>query len=253
MRRVLVLALLVMGACAIKPLPPELGNPKWGVDIAWHGHSCFTIEDSVGRRVAIDPYDETVGYGRLSITADALLITHGHFDHSDRRAVRARARSIDIVDASSGTHTVAAGLVVTGIPSAHDDERGRIHGLNTMYLFQMGGLRCLHMGDLGEPELSDYQRKLIGKVDVLFIPVGGVTTLDARQAKTVVDQLNPGAVFPMHHGDIRFYRLDSVEAFAALFPAGDVRRGKTSVRVRPSDLTDTPIVYILTASDRPTR
>jgi L-ascorbate metabolism protein UlaG (beta-lactamase superfamily) len=164
--------------------------------------------------------------------------------------VRARAREIELVESSSGTVTVAAGLVVTGIESAHDDQGGQIYGPNTMYLFQMGGLRCLHMGDIGDPKLTDYQKKLIGKVDVLFIPVGGVTTLGPRQAKAVVDALNPGAVFPMHYGDIRFYRLEPVEKFASLFPPENVRRAGSSVRVRPSDLTDQPIVYILTAQTR---
>ena len=136
--------------------------------------------------------------------------------------------------------------MVSGIPSAHDPEGGQINGPNNFYLFQMGGLRCLHLGDLGTSKLTDYQKKLIGKVDVLFIPVGGVTTLGPRQAKEVVDQLAPGAVFPMHHGDVRFYRLESVEKFAALFAPSQVFRHTGPVRVRPTDLTETPIVYILT-------
>ena len=243
--RAAALAALAFVGCAVKPLPSDLGNPKWGVDITWHGHSCFTLEDSVGRTVTIDPFDETVGYGRLSLAADALLITHGHFDHSFRPAVKARAKDIDVVDRSTGTSTVAAGLVVTGISSAHDPEGGQVSGPNTMFLFQLGGLRCLHMGDLGSPKLTDFQRKLIGQVDVLFIPVGGVTTLGPRQAKALVDEIKPGAVFPMHYGDIRFYRLESVEAFAALFPPASLRREDGPVRVRPTDLTDTPIVYIL--------
>lgn len=244
------LAVVLLSACSVKPLAPESGDSKWGLDIRWHGHSCVSLVDSVGRTVVIDPFDDTVGYGRLSLLADALLITHSHFDHSFRPAVRARAKDIDIVDSSSGTSTVAAGLVVTGIPSAHDGEGGQVHGQNSFYLFQMGGLRCLHLGDLGTSKLTEFQRKMIGQVDILFVPVGGVTTLGPKQAKHVVDQLRPGAVFPMHHGDIRFYRLESVEKFAALFPAGSVQRPGAGIRVRPTDLTDSPIVYILTPQTR---
>ncbi len=249
-RRLAFVAALILAGCTPKHLPPELGNPKWGIDVTWHGHSCFTLTDSVGRSIVIDPYDETVGYGMLNLRADALLITHSHFDHSNRRAVKSRLSDIDIVDSSTGTWTVASGLVVTGIASSHDPDGGQINGPNTMYLFQLGGLRCLHLGDVGDPHLSDYQKNLIGRVDVLFVPVGGVTTVGPRQAKALVDELKPGAVFPMHYGDIRFHRLEGVEKFAALFPSQNVFRNAASVRIRPTDLTESPIVYILTPQAR---
>jgi L-ascorbate metabolism protein UlaG (beta-lactamase superfamily) len=137
-------------------------------------------------------------------------------------------------------------MVVVGIASSHDAEQGEINGPNTIYAFRMGGLRCVHMGDFGQLKLTEFQRKMIGVVDVLFIPVGGATTIGPNQAKMIVDQLKPGAVFPMHYGDVRFYKFESVDAFADLFPKDQVRRlDSSTVRVRPTDLTDRPIVYIL--------
>ena len=244
-RRWLAALALLLAGCAVKKLPPEVGNAKFGVDITWHGHSCFTVADSIGRTVVIDPFDATVGYGVLKLSADALLITHRHFDHDNRAAVHGRAGNLELVE-STGTSTVASGLVVTGIPSAHDAEQGQVNGPNTMYLFQMGGLRCLHVGDLGTGKLTDFQRKMIGAVDVLFIPMGGVSTINGKQARKIVDELRPGAVFPMHYGDIRFFKLDPIESFTALFPAEQVKwTDSSTVRVRFSDLTDRPIVYIL--------
>jgi L-ascorbate metabolism protein UlaG (beta-lactamase superfamily) len=244
------LAAALISACAVKPLPPEVGSAKFGIDVTWHGHSCFTIKDSVNRTIVIDPFDPTVGYGQLRLSADALLITHPHFDHDYRPAVRTRAAMLELVE-STGTANVASGLIVTGIAAAHDAEQGQVNGPDTMYAFQMGGLRCLHVGDLGQVKLTEFQRKMIGAVDVLFIPVGGVTTIGPKQAKKIVDELKPGAVFPMHYGDIRFYKLEPVESFARLFPPAAVQRpGGSTVRVRVSDLTDRPIVYILSPSNR---
>jgi L-ascorbate metabolism protein UlaG (beta-lactamase superfamily) len=239
------LYLLSLPACVIKPVPTEVGNPKWGLEVVWHGQSCFSLKDSVERTVVIDPFDDSVGYGHLIEYADALLITHHHFDHDNRSAVKARAKVLDVVQ-STGTQTVAGGLQVTGIASAHDKEGGQINGPNIIYLFVLGGLRCVHMGDVGTPELTNFEKSMIGKVDVLFLPVGGVTTVNAEEAKQLVDELKPSVVFPMHYGNIRFYPLDSVDRFAALFPKEQVRRLDTShVRLHQSDLTDTPVVYIL--------
>lgn len=241
---------LLFSACAVKKLSFDLGNPKWGLDVTWHGHSCFTLEDSVGRTVVIDPFDETVGYGRINLRADALFITHNHFDHNNRRAVKPRLQDIDLAF-STGTATVASGLQVTGLPAAHDKEEGQINGPNSIYIFVMGGLRCVHLGDIGTPVLTDFQKKMIGKVDVLFVPVGGITTTDAAEAKKLVDELNPSVVFPMHYGDIRFFRLRSIEEFTQLFSVDQIRNlNDAHVRVRESDLTDKPVVYILTATPK---
>ncbi len=222
-----------------------MGNPKWGLEVTWHGHSCFTLKDSVGRTLVIDPFDETVGYGRLFLRADALLVTHRHFDHAFVRAVRPRLNDFQLLE-STGTTSVASGLLVTGLTSFHDNESGQIHGSNLIYTFVMGGLRCLHVGDLGQKGLTPYQKKMIGVVDVLFVPVGGQTTLDGIQAKALVDELKPGMVFPMHYGDVRFYKFDPVEKFTALFPANRIIKvNETNVRVKELERTAEPMIYIL--------
>jgi L-ascorbate metabolism protein UlaG (beta-lactamase superfamily) len=199
----------------------------------------------LGRTIVIDPFDETVGYGRLRLRADAVLITHDHFDHNYFRAVRVRGRGLDLVN-TTGETSVAVGLPVAGIASFHDNEQGTVHGPNIIYKFVMGGLIFLHLGDIGQDVLTSDQVKQIGPVDVVFIPVGGVTTIDAGRAKAMVDQLKPKAVFPMHYGDIRFYRLAPITTFLSLFPE-DQRRtveGHT-VRLRSTELGTKPVVYKL--------
>jgi L-ascorbate metabolism protein UlaG (beta-lactamase superfamily) len=241
---------MVGAGCTLKYLPTEMGNPKWGLDVTWNGHSCFTLEDSVGRTLVIDPFDETVGYGRLSLRADALLITHRHFDHDFARAVKPRLNDFQLIE-STGTTSVASGLLVTGLTSFHDNEDGQIHGSNLIYTFVMGGLRCLHVGDLGQNRLTPYQKKIIGVVDVLFVPVGGGTTINAVQAKALVDELKPGMVFPMHYGDVRFYKFDAVEKFTALFPPERINKiNGSTVRIREADRTAEPVIYILNSKGK---
>jgi L-ascorbate metabolism protein UlaG (beta-lactamase superfamily) len=245
----LIFFLGVLG-CSVKPLPFDMGNPKWGVDITWHGQSCFTFKDSIGRTVVIDPCDETVGYGWLNLRADALLITHDHFDHNYKRAVKARRDNIELVE-NTGTVSVASNLFVTGLASFHDDQGGAINGPNIIYTFTMGGLRCVHLGDLGQKSLTEAQRTMIGPVDVLFVPVGGFTTLDAQGAKAVVDTLKPSVIFPMHYGNIRFYPLDPVEKFTSLFSPDQVKIIKDShIRIKLPELPEKPWVIVLTPTQK---
>ncbi len=249
MKHYVALTLLLLG-CAPKHLPPQMGSPEWGVQITWHGHSCFTLRDSVDRTVVIDPFDDTVGYGHLILRADALLVSHAHFDHNEKRAVKARLKNIDLVE-STGTATVASEFSVTGIPSYHDNVQGQIHGPNRIYAFSLGGLRIVHLGDLGQEKLLDWQKAQIGTVDILMIPVGGVTTLDGSSAKAIVDELKPAVVFPMHYGNTRFYPLAPVESFTNLFPPDQiVKLDLSQVQIRRAELTGKPLIYVLTPIER---
>ena len=83
----------------------------------------------------------------------------------------------------------------------------------------------VHLGDLGHL-LSPEQVAAITPCDVLLIPVGGTYTLDAAGARTVVEQLHPKVVIPMHYRDGKrgLQVLDGVEKFLAAYPADQVCR-----------------------------
>ncbi|MCG3204520.1 MAG: hypothetical protein KCHDKBKB_01235 [Elusimicrobia bacterium] len=241
----LIISGLILTGCAVKKKFPGSGDTAWGVDVTWHGHSCFTLKDSTKRMIVLDPFDESVGYDRLDLLADALLITHNHFDHNYRRAVKSRLKQLDMVQ-STGTVSVAGEIQVNGFPSFHDSEFGTIHGLNILYSFSMGGLRCLHLGDIGTDELPEGLLAQAGQVDILFIPVGGKVTLDAVRAKKMVELINPKVVFPMHYGKVRFFPFDPVEKFTSLFSPDQVRiLNESHVRIKKMELQDQPILYIL--------
>ena len=55
-----------------------------------------------------------------------------------------------------------------------------------------------HLGDLGHV-LTTEQIEELDNIDVLLLPVGGGSTIDAAKAAEVVRQLEPKAVIPMHY------------------------------------------------------
>ena len=48
-------------------------------------------------------------------------------------------------------------------------------------------------------KLTEEQVQEIGSTDILLIPVGGIYTIDAKDASEVVTQLEPQIVIPMHY------------------------------------------------------
>lgn len=155
--------------------------------IQWLGHSCFRIQ-SDGYAIVLDPYADgaVAGLPPLRTTANAVLCSHGHRDHSYVQAVALRD-----VDAPSP-------FTVTEIESAHDDVGGEKRGMNTIRVLEAGGMRVAHLGDLGT-QLTDAQRAQIGPLDALLVPVGGYYTIDAEGAKAVVSALRPTVTIPMHY------------------------------------------------------
>jgi L-ascorbate metabolism protein UlaG (beta-lactamase superfamily) len=105
------------------------------------------------------------------------------------------------------------GVLIIGIPTFHDAERGSRRGKNTVYLMEVDGISVCHLGDLGHV-LTAGQIEEIGDVDVLLLPVGGVSTINASLAAEVIRQLGPKAVVPMHYQTPVVKReLEPVEKF----------------------------------------
>ena len=93
--------------------------------------------------------------------------------------------------------TEVKGIKFNGLATFHDENQGKKRGPNTVFCFEIDGIRFCHLGDLGH-KLNDEQIAQIGKVDVLLTPVGGVWAIDASHCLGVSEKLNAKVVIPMH-------------------------------------------------------
>ena len=161
--------------------------------LRWYGHSCFALASADGRTLVTDPFDESVGYPLPRIDADFVTVSHDHFDHN---ALSSLGR-VGHVLSQPGDFRLD-GLSGRAVSAFHDAEQGKKRGKNLLFLFEMDGLRVLHLGDLGHP-LGPEQIASLGRVDLLLIPVGGFYTIDARQAFDLWRALRPQLCVPMHY------------------------------------------------------
>jgi L-ascorbate metabolism protein UlaG (beta-lactamase superfamily) len=195
------------------------GAPVIG-KLTWLGQSGFILETAAGTRIVMDPIPKGLGYDLpVGLKADAITISHEHPDHNNVGLVVNKARVLRGLTADKkGWTKIDEKVKDVGIRSVgvyHDDKRGAERGLNTVFIFDVGGLRIAHLGDLGHL-LTDDQLSAIGSVDVVLVPVGGVYTIDAYQATRVVDQLHPRlVVVPMHYKTppLTIKELDPVDEF----------------------------------------
>lgn len=178
------------------------------MEIVWLGHSCFRIK---GKQAVVitDPFSPDLGYKMTKREADIVTISHDHPGHNFAASVlplpSSPAPELPQVPLCARPKVVKgpgeydiANVWVTGIASFHDSEGGAKRGKNCIYLIQLDDIVLCHLGDIGHP-LSTQQLQALGGVQVLFLPVGGVSTIDAAAAAQIIRTIEPKLVIPMHY------------------------------------------------------
>jgi L-ascorbate metabolism protein UlaG (beta-lactamase superfamily) len=189
--------------------------------VDWYGQSAFALTGD-GAKVFIDPFsdmsqlagDRGMKWEYPAIEADGvdlLLITHEHVDHN---GVEGIAGEPTVLRSTAGKLESPIGEV-TAIASEHDQAAGTERGPNTIFAFDLDGVRVAHLGDLGQREMRPEQAEALEGTQLLFIPVGGGPTIGADVAAAIVEALGPRWVVPMHYRTPRIGFLETEETFVS--------------------------------------
>lgn len=209
--------------------------------ITYHGHSEFLLKSASGFFILTDPYDAHVGYPMKTWETDAITVSHSHGDHSYTDKGKGASAIVD----SEGIWKLSPDVRVTAISSYHDDAKGKLRGKNLMMKIEMDGLTLAHLGDLGCP-LNQDQIAVLGQIDVLMLPVGGFYTIDAKQAKEIVDTLQPKITIPMHYKTCAnaSWSIEDEKPFLKLM---GVEQAETMplLRITREDLSEQPAFALL--------
>jgi L-ascorbate metabolism protein UlaG (beta-lactamase superfamily) len=208
------------------------------MDISWLGHSCFRIKGSHAI-IITDPYSPGLGYSLGKPTARIVTVSHEHPGHYYVDGVGEQPRVVS----RPGEYEINDVLII-GIATFHDGEGGSKRGKNTVFLMEIDEVAVCHLGDLGHV-LTSAQIEEIGNVDVLLLPVGGVSTINAPMAAEVVRQLEPKAVIPMHYKTPALsWELEPVEKFLKEIGAKEVA-SQPKLSLTKSNLPASTQVFLL--------
>ena len=156
--------------------------------LEWMGHSTFQITSSKGTRILTDPHG-AFDLPRPTLPQHIVTTSHQHGPHNS-------------VHMAPGTPVILHGLTSTGenwqkisttirdvsvyvVPAFHDKSHGMQRGKNAIFVFRVDDICIAHLGDLGHILTPD-QLKMMGKIDILLVPIaGGYYTVTPGEAREV--------------------------------------------------------------------
>lgn len=210
------------------------------MEITWYGHSCFRLTERNYATVVTDPFDQkAVGYDALKLKAEIVTISHDAPGHNNSDAVKGTTHVI------TGAGEFEIGDVfITAVQTAGGGKKSKDKARNTLYVFDYDGITVAHLGDLLEvPTQSEVEA--LGTVNVLMVPVGGGSSLNAAKAAEVVSLIEPNLVVPMHYStpDTKL-KLESLNKFLKEMGLGKID-AQPSLKVTRSGLPDETKVVVL--------
>jgi L-ascorbate metabolism protein UlaG (beta-lactamase superfamily) len=190
---------------------PEGLPPRNSVEVTYIGHSTFLIRTAEGVTASTD-YNP---YYRAPIVPTIATMNRAHPNHYSEtpepgikhvlRGWREGGYAAhDVVERDLRVFNIPTNIRNWG--SGTTDYAG-----NSMFVFETAGLCIAHLGHLHHT-LTDEHLKRLGPIDIVLIAVDGAVTISQEGALTVIDQIKPKVVIPMH-----YWGYGSLERFVALF------------------------------------
>lgn len=201
------------------------------------GHTAFLFTGG-GQRILVNPFKAvgcTAGYAEPSVGADLVLLSSRLFDEG---FVGDRYASNQIID-EPGDFTVG-NLAVQGVSMPHDRLNGRRFGTNVAWVWEQAGVKVVHLGGAAAP-ISIEDKILIGRPDVLLLPVGGSDkAYNPEEAVEAVRSLNPKVVIPTHYrtqaADSEACDLVGVDQFISLMSGTPTVQGDNTLSLSAGNL-----------------
>ena len=216
--------------------------PAQHVRVTYVGHSSFLIETPEGA-TAVTDYN---GMNIPAVTPDIVTMNNAHSTHytdAPSPGIRYVLRGWSEKTGGGPSHHDVRhrDLRVFNVPTNIGEYGDPTGNANSIFVFEISGLCIAHLGHLHHVLTQEQLRKL-GRIDVLFVPVDGSSTMTHPQAMAVIDQIAPRLIFPMHWGF-----LGSPDAFFELAREKYTIRsekGSTLTVSRPTLPKNTEIVFL---------
>ena len=189
--------------------------------ISWYGEACFLLES--GRvRILIEPPQKESGINSPRLKSDILIYSKSR--NSEGSPLSGSETGTFVID-SPGEYEIK-GINVLGIA---DEE-------NTLYNIEIDGIKIAHLGFLGK-DLDDGKIALINDPDIVLVPIGNGTVLDAEKAMKLINKIEPLVAIPMLY-DIKGLKIKRAPLSIFLKESEAKESSQPKLTIRKKDLIE---------------
>jgi L-ascorbate metabolism protein UlaG (beta-lactamase superfamily) len=171
-------------------------QPEKSVAITFLGHASFLVESSEGVRIVTD-YNDMVG---APVTPDIVTMNNAHPTHySDATppGVKYVLRGWDPAGGVAAHRLEYRDVRVHNVPTNLRELGATRYNGNSIFVFEVAELCIAHLGHLHHT-LTETHLAELGAIDIVMVPVDGAWTLNQEDMFTVLQQIKPAIVIPMH-------------------------------------------------------
>ncbi len=185
-----------------------------GVKVTWLGHSSFCLEAD-GMVFYIDPFI----LPRTAKPADAILYSHGHFDHCVAAPSITTSRTVLIGHGCKlpcriieiGAREKVGGAIIEAVHAYNIGKPFHPRDAGAGYIIRFKTASVYFAGD------TDFIPEMKGcKCDIALVPIGGTYTMDATEAAEAIAAIMPKVAIPMHYGHLSDTKADPEQFRAAV-------------------------------------
>lgn len=161
-------------------------------DIQYLSRGCMRVRGKEGV-VICDPFPKANGFDPAKLTAQIVTLSGTDQSRFAAAGVKPVKERVFVID-GPGEYEIG-GVMITGVRTYRDDQKGAASGYNTIYVFQVDDMTFCHLGELGH-DLTTHQLEEIGVIDVLFVPAH--SPLSPAKLTEIVAGIEPRAVIPLY-------------------------------------------------------
>ncbi len=185
-------------------------------------HSSIRINKE--KTIYIDPFKIDRNYN----DADIIFITHDHYDHYSEEDIDKviNENTVIVIPEELLTKVLKKGINKNAIITVKPNQKYMVQGIkfetvpayNTNktfhpkengwvgYVIEINEIKYYIAGDT---DITEENKKV--KCDVAFVPVGGIYTMDFKEAAQLVNQIQPKVAIPIHYGSVVGTKQDAEE------------------------------------------
>ena len=196
-------------------------------------HSC--IKFNKGEVIYFDPFKIEKNYN----DADAIFITHDHYDHYSEEDIDKVVKKGTIIVAPEDllTKLLKKGFERDNMVLVTPNQKYTVKGIEFQtipaynvnkqfhpkanewvgYVLKIEGVTYYIAGDT---DITEENKKV--KCDIAFVPVGGTFTMDYKEAAELINEIKPKIAVPTHYGSIVGEKSDGVSFSKLVSPEIEV-------------------------------